>query len=615
MVGTKYRYLRGVLAYRNGSSKVGPRGAQDFVAPPPALTAFGPSGQYVRVGEAGVAFPRALTVTMAGTYFEAVDIAVESSSPALRVINGGLVRIPAGQTTGQVGLEPVEQADSVTLTARLDDSSRTTLVRVLGESEQPAVASLSPARAVTAPGRSVRFTVRLDRPAPAGTVLEVSAGPVGFGTVTPASLSVPLNATEASFTFTADAAPAATEGSVTVMLGTSSASGEVAMVASVPTLVSLTPGTPLLVAPGGTRQFTLTLDSVALFDTLVEVVAVAAVPEEPYGSVPVEVLVPTGQSSATFTFTAGSKDGADGRVRANLDTVSLSTQVQVGTQVPRLASLAPSTPTVFAGTVQAFTVTLDRPALGDTSVALALEPATGAGTMPASVTVPAGMTSATVDFTADAAPTVKSVTLRATLDSLAAESKLTVSKRGLVINEVDYDNVGTDAKEFVELYNSSSEPISLTGLTLVFVNGGSSPPAEYGSPRVDLSTLTELAPGQYLLVGPAAVLDGVDSPNVKELPFTRAIQNGNPDAVGLFDTATGTMVDSLSYGGAVNGATLTGITGTFNLQEGADATTNLRDSNTAEGSLARIINGTDTDTNATDFKFVATPTPGAPNAP
>jgi hypothetical protein len=457
--------------------------------------------------------------------------------------------------------------------------------------------------------------VRLDRPAPVGTVLEVSAGPAGFGTVTPTSLSVAPNATEASFTFTADTAPAATEGAVTVTLGTSSASGAVAMAASVPTLVSLTPDTPLLVAPGGTRQFTLTLDSVALFDTLVEVVVVPGVPEEPYGSVPVEVVVPTGQNSATFTFTAGSKDGADGWVRANLDNVSLSTQVQVGTQGPRLASLTPGTPTVFTGTTQAFTVTLDRPALGNTSVALAAEPATGVGTVPASVTIPAGMTTATFNFTAEATPTAKSVTLTATLDSLAAVSNVTVSKRGLVINEIDYDNVGTDTREFVELYNSSSEPISLTGMTLVFVNGGSAPPAEYGAPRVDLSTLTELAPGQYLLVGPAAVLDGVDSPNVKELTFTRAIQNGNPDAVGLFNTVTGTMVDSLAYGGPVLGATLTGITGTFNLQEGTDATTNLRDSNTAEGSLSRVINGKDTDTNATDFKFVATPTPGAPNGP
>jgi cysteine-rich repeat protein len=612
--GTKYRYLRGVLTFRNGNSKVGPRGPQDFVLPPPALTAFGPPGQYIRVGTAGAAFPGVLTVTMGGTYFEAVDVVIESSSPALGVANSGLVRIPAGQTTGQVALEPVEQAASVTLTARLDDSSRTTTVRVLGESEQPDVTSLFPARAVTSPGRSVRFTVRLDRPAPAGTVLEVTAGPAGLGTVTPASLSVPLNATEASFTFMADAAPSAAEGTITVALGTSNASSVVAMAASVPTLVSMTPDAPLLVAPGGTRQFTLTLDSVAVYDTPIEVVAMASAPEEPYGSVPVDVVVPTGQSSVTFTFTAGSKDGANGWVRAHLDAVSLSTQVQVGTRLPRLVGLTPPMPTVFAGTTQAFTVTLDRPALGDTSVALSLEPATGAGSVVTPVTVLAGMTAATFDFTADAAPTATSVMLTATLDTQVLSSKITLSKRGLVINEIDYDTPSTDDKEFVELYNSSSEPIPLTGIALVFVNGLSTSLKEYG--RVDLSPVAELAPGQYLLVGPALLLGAVpDAPNLKKLQHgtSNIIQNGNPDAVALFNTATGALMDSLSYGGQVTGATINGATGTFNLQEGADATTNLKD--TATGSLSRMPNGLDTDTNATDFKLTATPTPGAQNGP
>jgi cysteine-rich repeat protein len=615
-VGTKFRFLRGVLTFRNGNSKVVPRSAQDFVLPPPSLTAFGPPGQYVRLGTAGEAFPRALTVTMGGTYFEEVAVLVESDSPALHVAHGGIVRIPAGQTTGRVELEPVEQAGSVTLTARLDDSMRTTTVRVLGESEQPEVVSVSPARAVAAPGRAVRLTVRLDRPAPAGTVLSVSAGPEGFGTVTPASLSVPLNAMEARFTFTADAAPSATEGTVTVSLGTSSASSSVVLGDSVPSLVSMTPGAPLLVAPGGTRQFTLTLDSVALYDTLVEVVAVPDVPEEPYGSVPMEVVVPMGQSSATFTFTGGSRDGANGWVRASLDTVSLATQVQVGTRMPRLSSLTPPTATVFAGTTQAFTVTLDRPALGDTSVALALEPAGGAGAVPGSVAVPAGMTSATFLFTAEAAPTAKSATLTASLDGLAVSSKITVSKRGLVINEVDYDNPGTDTREFVEIYNSSSAPIPLAGMVLVFVNGGSTPPSEYVTPRVDLAPLGELGPGQYILVGPASVLDLVSSSDVKEIPFTRSIQN-DTEAVGILDTARGVLVDSLSYEGQVMGATLTGVPGTFNLQEGTESTTLLKDPNPAgdDGSLSRIVNGLDTNTNATDFRFTKKLTPGAPNEP
>jgi len=41
---------------------------------------------------------------------------------------------------------------------------------------------------------------------------------------------------------------------------------------------------------------------------------------------------------------------------------------------------------------------------------------------------------------------------------------------GLVINEVDYDQVGTDTAEFIEVYNSGSQAIDLSTLALVLVN-------------------------------------------------------------------------------------------------------------------------------------------------
>ncbi len=41
----------------------------------------------------------------------------------------------------------------------------------------------------------------------------------------------------------------------------------------------------------------------------------------------------------------------------------------------------------------------------------------------------------------------------------------------LVINEVDYDQPGTDAAEFLELKNVSGAPIGLDAYGLAFVNG------------------------------------------------------------------------------------------------------------------------------------------------
>ncbi len=613
-VGTKFRRVRGVLNWRNGNSKVEPERAADFVLPPPTLTGFGPSGQYLRVGQPGASFPQALTVTMAGTYAEPVDISVESDSAAVRVGGGGVVRIPAGETSAQVELEPVAAAESVTLTARLEDSVLTTTVRVLGESEAAAVVGLSPSAAVTAPGRSVRFKVRLDRPAPAGTTLAVSVSPEGLGTVDPEMVEVPLNAMEAVFHFFADESPSVSEGAVQVALGGGGGGqAAVSLAASVPALVGLEPATPVLVGPGGTQAFTVTLDAPALYDTPVEVRAVPDEVEAVYGTVPVEVVVPMGQASASFTFTAGPGDGVNGVVSAVLDEATLSTQVQVGTAPPALVALTAVEPMVVAGMARELVVTLDRPALGETSVALSLEPATGAGSVPASVTVPAGMTSATFEFLADAAPTVHGVTVKASLEGVEQTAPLIVSRAGLVINEVDYDQPSSDTREFVEIYNNSGQTVSLTGMVLVFVNGGSATPSEYG--RVNLAPAVELGPGQYLLVGPAAVLDTVDSLEVKEILYTSSIQNGNPDAVALYDTVGGMVVDSLSYGGQVANASINGTTVKFNLQEGEAVTTGLRDSSSAEGSLSRLSNGRDTNVNAEDFRFTTTVTPGAPNEP
>src|SRR5204863_456180 len=76
----------------------------------------------------------------------------------------------------------------------------------------------------------------------------------------------------------------------------------------------------------------------------------------------------------------------------------------------------------------------------------------------------------------------------------------------LVINEVDYDNVGTDSAEFIEIYNPSAAAVNLGNLAVVLVNGQTS--TEYA--RVNLSLAgSSLAAGAYLVIGHASVLASV----------------------------------------------------------------------------------------------------------
>ena len=155
----------------------------------------------------------------------------------------------------------------------------------------------------------------------------------------------------------------------------------------------------------------------------------------------------------------------------------------------------------------------------------------------------------------------------------------------LVINEIDYDQVGADSGGFVEIYNAGGSAADLTGIALVLVDGGTG--AEY----LRRNLTGTLAAGAYLVVE-------VDA------------QNGAPDGVALLG-AGGALLDALSYEGAIEAATIGGST--YNLVEGTVLPTATADSNTVVGSLSRIPNGTDTDNAATDWAFTSTVTQGAAN--
>jgi len=160
------------------------------------------------------------------------------------------------------------------------------------------------------------------------------------------------------------------------------------------------------------------------------------------------------------------------------------------------------------------------------------------------------------------------------------------SSTSLVINEIDYDQVGSDTAGFVEIRNNGDAAATLDGVALVFVNGGDS--AEYD--RVPLTGT--LAAGAYLVVQKDA-------------------QNGAPDGVALVDTTTKTLLDALSYEGSITAATIDGQT--YSLVEGAPLPATVADSNTADGSLIRNPDGHDANNAATDWAFTTTPTPGAAN--
>jgi hypothetical protein len=154
----------------------------------------------------------------------------------------------------------------------------------------------------------------------------------------------------------------------------------------------------------------------------------------------------------------------------------------------------------------------------------------------------------------------------------------------LVINEVDYDQVGTDANGFVEIKNVGGAAGDLANVDLVAVNGGDN--AEYD--RVQLTGT--LAAGAHLEVA-------------------IELQNGAPDGLALLEGTT--LLDALSYEGAIAAATIGGQT--YNLVEGNVLQTAVEDSNTVAGSLIRNPDGKDSGDAASDWAFTTTVTRGAAN--
>ena len=287
---------------------------------------------------------------------------------------------------------------------------------------------------------------------------------------------------------------------------------------------------------------------------------------------------------------------------ADMDTTTV--RVLAANEQPSTLTLSPSPIQVSQNGMTQVDLGLDIPApAGGVLVTLGVSPG-GAATVPATVLIPADQTSASFSYLDLGA--VMSATLDATAPGGLSDSATVtvVQAGGLVINEVDYDQPGADTTEFVEIFNPTATSISLAGHTLVFMNGSNS--TQYAT--VDLSSAGALGAGQYLVVGSATLL-GQISNGALEVTLSSSIQNGDPDAVGLF--ANGAAVDLLSYGGSVAG-NVTGV-GLVDFVEGT--ATAAKDSTTVAGSMSRLPNGSDTDNASVDWAFTTTSTPGSPNVP
>ena len=167
------------------------------------------------------------------------------------------------------------------------------------------------------------------------------------------------------------------------------------------------------------------------------------------------------------------------------------------------------------------------------------------------------------------------------------------SPSGVVINEINYDDTGSDDFEFVELYNGNTVAVDISGWTLNGIDGTSS-----GNGTQTIPPGTILPPGGFWVVGDAAV------PGVNQPLAGLALENG-ADGVWLED-ANLVIQDGVCWELADWTNTLPpwlegdGLWGAI---QGAE-----RPTGTLVHAFGRAFDGIDTDDNGCDFR----PLPATP---
>lgn len=164
----------------------------------------------------------------------------------------------------------------------------------------------------------------------------------------------------------------------------------------------------------------------------------------------------------------------------------------------------------------------------------------------------------------------------------------------VIINEIDYDQPGSDTAEFIELFNPDINPVTLDGYSLVLVNGSNG--SSYSA--FDLAGLTMPAKGYLVVCGDTQAVANCTI----DVSTGGWIQNGGSagDAIALL--LGNMLVDSAAYENI----------GSFLGQYGEGNSFTLPDSNSITMSVARLPNGTDTNINASDFNSACI-TPGSAN--
>ena len=176
-----------------------------------------------------------------------------------------------------------------------------------------------------------------------------------------------------------------------------------------------------------------------------------------------------------------------------------------------------------------------------------------------------------------------------------------ISHSAVIINEIDYDNVITDNAEFIELFNDGPTAVDISGYVIVGINGNGN---TVYNVFATVPAATSVSAGGYYVIGSSLVA----SRNLTFVAPADNIQNGSPDAVGLYSGGTFAVGNPSTTNNSllVSGILYEGAADPINYPNFTAPGAALADSNSSNFSFGRDGTGS--------FAVLIAPTPGAVNA-
>lgn len=369
------------------------------------------------------------TVHLACPVAEALTVALETSSGALVLPNG--VIISAGSDTGHFTATVGALSESESVTLQSEGAPIDVLGRILlHPASDSAIASLSLYKDAILAGAGTFAVLRLGAPAPAGGLsVDISAD----GLIAANTIQVPEGVSHASFSLHAAAGHAGGTVTVSASVAGESASAELVVVpaAECPDcacLVGTGPSTgtigSLTINPATVTTQTSGTGTVILQQPAgPNGVQIVISTNHPSVLVPLTILIPEGETTGTFPVVfIPVEEPATVTVTATSDN-SVSTTVNLNPPQPALVALQSFTvapESVAGGEGATGTVTLAAPAPAN-GARVTFSSDNSAATIPASILIPSGGTSASVNISTSVVAAPVTVALTATsLDSVAA---------------------------------------------------------------------------------------------------------------------------------------------------------------------------------------------------